>query len=368
MNKNILILCEYYLPGTNAGGIVTSIHNLCSAFSKTYNIFILCKNHDLHSKTLYETKTNTWIDAFGVKIMYVNDKTIINRKFLFNLFAQFDSIYCCGYYWKTALRLCSFSRKNKSVKCIIAVMGSLGKGALKIKRFKKILFYSYVKLFGIFKYITWSCTSNNEVTELLEMFPKAKYEIAEDCITLDNLNPNPKICDKRFVFISRINTIKNLDYAIKILGELKKEIVFDVYGILEDKIYYKKCVDLASTYKNLHFKYCGELKPTEVVSVFKNYDFFLFPSSHENFGHVIFEALKAGCIPIISSNTPWNELTKNKCGFVCEKFNDYMEIVSKLLLLKNSEIVKIKETCVSYATEKYNEAIQKSGFKKLFSD
>ena len=30
----------------------------------------------------------------------------------------------------------------------------------------------------------------------------------------------------------------------------------------------------------------------------------------KNYGHVIFEALAGGCIPIISDQTPWNDIEK----------------------------------------------------------
>ena len=51
------------------------------------------------------------------------------------------------------------------------------------------------------------------------------------------------------------------------------------------------------------------------MEVFSSYDVFLFPTMGENYGHVIFEALSVGCIPIISDRTPWEEIQQKSAGF-----------------------------------------------------
>ena len=52
----------------------------------------------------------------------------------------------------------------------------------------------------------------------------------------------------------------------------------------------------------------------KVIETFSKYDVFLFPTKGENYGHVIFEALAGGCIPIISDQTPWNDIEQAGCG------------------------------------------------------
>ena len=41
----------------------------------------------------------------------------------------------------------------------------------------------------------------------------------------------------------------------------------------------------------------------------------LFPTFGENFGHVIFEALAAGCPILLSDQTPWRGLKEKGCGW-----------------------------------------------------
>ena len=46
-----------------------------------------------------------------------------------------------------------------------------------------------------------------------------------------------------------------------------------------------------------------------------NFHYFLFPTLHENFGHVIHESLAAGCPVIISDQTPWQDLQQKGIGW-----------------------------------------------------
>ena len=44
------------------------------------------------------------------------------------------------------------------------------------------------------------------------------------------------------------------------------------------------------------------------------WDLFLFPTVGENYGHVIQEALSAGCVALISDQTPWQDLEQSGVG------------------------------------------------------
>jgi glycosyltransferase involved in cell wall biosynthesis len=52
-------------------------------------------------------------------------------------------------------------------------------------------------------------------------------------------------------------------------------------------------------------QYRGPIAPDEVSNTFARYDLFVFPTQGENFGHVIFEALRAGTPVLLSDRTPW---------------------------------------------------------------
>lgn len=144
----------------------------------------------------------------------------------------------------------------------------------------------------------------------------------------------------RFVFISRISPKKNLLYAIALMNGQPRASL-DIYGPIEDATYWAECQSLISKY-SLPVAYRGDLRWTQVIPTFQQYHFFLFPTMSENFGHVIFEALAAGCPPLLSNQTPWNDLMENECGWTTpvgmpEMWRRIMEICIAMSQVEYSE-------------------------------
>jgi glycosyltransferase involved in cell wall biosynthesis len=120
------------------------------------------------------------------------------------------------------------------------------------------------------------------------------------------------------VFISRIHPKKNLYYFIKLLTEIRSEIRlnFDVYGVEEDEKYAEECKQLSGSLgKNIHVDFKGPIPYTEVFRTMQRYHLFVLPTLGENYGHVIYEALSAGDPVLISDQTPWRYLEKEKAGW-----------------------------------------------------
>jgi glycosyltransferase involved in cell wall biosynthesis len=114
--------------------------------------------------------------------------------------------------------------------------------------------------------------------------------------------------------------------------------------------------------------YKGTVQPEEVISVFEKYDIFLFPTKGENFGHVIYEALVGGCIPIISNTTPWLELEKNNCGRVCN-LNDidmFRNTIENYLSKNTDQLMEEKNNAIRYAKKKYEYSVKNSGYRKIW--
>jgi glycosyltransferase involved in cell wall biosynthesis len=59
----------------------------------------------------------------------------------------------------------------------------------------------------------------------------------------------------------------------------------------------------------------GSIESKEVVTMLGKYHVFLFPTLGENFGHVILEAMTAGCAILISDATPWRGLQEKGYGW-----------------------------------------------------
>src|SRR5690606_1094671 len=113
-------------------------------------------------------------------------------------------------------------------------------------------------------------------------------------------------------FLSRLSRKKNLDFAIKVLSCVRRDVHFHVYGPTpraEDVDYLSRCEELARNLPaNVQYQYCGDVKNENVVRVLAGYDLFCLPTWGGNYGHVIREALTAGLAVVISDRTPWRGL------------------------------------------------------------
>jgi len=100
------------------------------------------------------------------------------------------------------------------------------------------------------------------------------------------------------------------------LQGLSGEVSFDIYGPIEDAEYWNHCKKaIGALPSNIQVEYRGMIEHERVREVFSVHDLFLFPTLGENYGHVICEALSAGCPVMISDQTPWRNLRTKGVGW-----------------------------------------------------
>lgn len=373
--KKVLILMGRYLPGYKDGGPVRTIKNLTDIFGKEYDIRIMCKDRDHGDLQQYP---NISVDTYN-KVGNANVYYVKNEKFKFksmlNEIKKVDIVYCCGPYNDYAIKAMVLKKLGFfKMPLVIASMGSFSKGALSIKSKKKMIFLNIMKKLGFFKKIVWSVTSVVEKKELKEVIGEnVKCIIAEDLPRTEifEYQKNKKRENLKIIFLSRICEMKNLLGAIDILASINDlNIQFDIYGNKEDIDYWEKCEKKLRTLSaNIKWKYCGECDSEKVLEIFAKYDVFLFPTLGENFGHVINEALIAGCIPIISNNTPWNDIEENNCGKVipitCK--NAYIEAIKYFYNMDNESYKKYIIDLKKYIYEKNRKSLRNTGYYKIFN-
>ena len=374
MKKKVLFLVEYFLPGTRSGGPLTTLLNICSAYSDYVDIFIVCKNHDIGQKVKYKEPTKKWIKKDKYSVMYLEDVDY-NEPYLYHIFDSFPIIFSCGIYEKHSRMIAKYTKSEsfQSQKVYIAPMGQLDTGALHIKFFKKCLFLMYAKLTKFFDKIRWSATSQEEAKRIRRFFRKAKIVKATDEVTYvkpKQIATNHTPGSLRAIFLSRISKKKNLLYAIEILKMIKDtEIYFDVYGFPEDLKYLSKCKISAKKKcpKNIHINFFGAIKKQDVIDKISEYDVFLFPTKSENFGHVIYESLCAGTVPVISDKTPWRLINKKLCiSIPLKKRKEFVNEIESLSKLSSEKMLSIKQECTSFAKKYFENQRKTSGYREIF--
>lgn len=358
----VLIVYNGYLPAKNYGGPVVSIANLVDLCGDSADFYIFTLNHDLNDKkTLFNIKTGE--NKVGkAKVYYFSDKnfTFKNIKREYSKIKP-DLVYQNGFFNFNMMKKSLFLSKKYGVPLIIAPRGELNRNAFLIKRIKKQIYTFFIKNI-IKKNIYFHATSDEEKIELtnrLVIESNKVYNVPNIPSRINNkisLRTSKNIGEIKIIFLSRIQTKKNLDYAIKILNQIKDiEITFDIYGPIENKEYWEKCKYLMEKGgHNIKYSYCGEVNRDEIFSVFSKYDLFFFPTLSENYGHVIVEALLSSCPVLISDQTPWNDIENLGGGFVYNlKDNDkYSEVIRLIASMDEEKISELKILSNNYINNK----------------
>lgn len=376
--KTILILCDWFLPGYLAGGPIQSIATLTKQLGNDIDFKIITTDRDFKSNEAYENvKINEWTIFSGRQVFYVSPENM-NSEFILNLIQNttHDTIYLNSLFSKHfAIDPLRWKQQGKlNSKIVLAPRGMLRDGALAVKPIKKQLFLVYAKLSGLFKNIHWQSTSSDETLEI-------KKRIGSN-VAITEASNFPGIADKinalnkeegklRLCFIARILDIKNLNFAIDILKEIKtSHIIFDVYGPKEDSDYWDLCEHNAKLLPaNIEFKYHGILTPSQIGETISKYHALFLPTRTENFGHIIVETLQNARPVIISDQTPWRYLEKENVGFdiALTDATKFTEAIYKLSAMDQSQFDEMSKNCLSFIQAKLNLEEIKAKYLKLFS-
>jgi glycosyltransferase involved in cell wall biosynthesis len=353
--NRVLVFIDWYLPGYKAGGLVRSMANMAAHLKETHEFWFVTRNHEYCDPTPYSgTIPDAWNEApDGSKIWYCSPGSI-NPRLWFKLLRDSGAevVYLNGIYspWFSVMPLLLFHNKS-SVRIILASGGMLGNGAIRLKAWKKKPFLLLMKLLGAYRNVVWHATSPIEKGEILNRIGRDATVSVVSAFPPD-FDPVPvfkpmlkETGSLKLCFISRVSRKKNLDYALKVLLKVPGDyrICFDVFGPLDDHAYWTYCQQLSRQLpENITFNYRGVVPGKEVIPVFERYHALLFPTWHENFGHVIFECLIAGRPVIISSHTPWQGLERDKAGWNLS-LNDEVQFIDSIVQLSkmNQEIFDV---------------------------
>jgi glycosyltransferase involved in cell wall biosynthesis len=256
-------------------------------------------------------------------------------------------------------------------KIIVAPRGELQNNALNIKRTKKLLYLFIYKLLGFYKNIYFHSTDTIETISIQSLFYISNITQLQNAVKIYNFQPlSKKEKELRIIFISRISRKKNLHFALEILKNVKCNVLFDIYGPKEDEIYWSECFSMIKMINNnVTIRYRGTLQQHEVIEKMRGYHTFLFPTLSENFGHIIVEAMQAGLIPIISNQTPWNNLDDYNAGWdiPLNKPEVYVKVIEKLYSMNAEEYTNKSLAIMEYIHNRLDMEKLTNDYVKFFN-
>ena len=208
---------------------------------------------------------------------------------------------------------------------ICAPRGETSAGALNLKPLKKSLFMSLLRFVRLPKHIVFHATAETEKAEIQACIGSAIEPYVAGNITAEVMRP-PRAKDwlkhaangpLKIIFLSRIHPKKNLDFLLDCLQFFSHPAELSIYGPIDDERFWAACqLQIKSLPCQISVSYDGAIEHHQVAEAMQQNHLFFFPTRGENFGHVIHEAVQAGCVVLLSDQTPWQDLLQNQVGWV----------------------------------------------------
>lgn len=354
--QTILIFVPCYLPGYKFGGPVRSIANMIEALSDEFDFRVFTLDRDLGDEEPYPGVTpDRWNERENCRVFYCSPENLTASTILeVTRRTGPDTLYFNGLMNARFTIYPLLLRKLGLLdvpRVLLAPRGQLSSEALALKAWKKRSYLTLARLFGLFRDVEWHATSPEEEREIRGQIPGDPPVVRAPNFRVrgpeEPFRGRPKKPGRLdAVFLSRIDPKKNLHYALELLGGLQGDVTFDVYGPVDDAAYRDRCRAIAENLaSNVQVKFAGPVAPDAVLKVLSRYHLFFFPTRNENHGHVIDEALRAGCPVLISDRTPFGDLEDRGAGWVVDldAAGSFRDRLRRMLALDDEDFAGLRE-------------------------
>ena len=369
---------DWFEPGFKAGGPIRSCVNFARNMKSLYRICIFTGDRDLNDTTPYpDIESDKWVTFEpGIQIYYCSPKLQTRR----NIAKQWsvvkpDFVYLNSMFsFRFTILPLLVASGQKHVKVILAPRGMLKPSALQFKRAKKKIFLSLFSLTGMQRRIRFHATDTNEINEIIGMFGD-RVAITHAGNYPGYVPPFTKPPQKfpgmlSIIFIGRIHPIKNLDFLLKRLPTIPGEISLTVVGGEEDKSYAAACREIVSTFPGrIKVNFTGDVANKNVPVFLAMNHIFALPTSGENFGHAIFEALAHGKPVLVSDQTPWRNLEQKNAGWdlKLDQPAAFEAAIKKAISFDSQELEKWSHGAWQYVHDYVQQNNLKEAYQRLFN-
>ena len=334
----VLTVVKHYLPGFKSGGPIRSLANLVERLGDEFDFTIVTYDRDSGDREPYPGVRAGAVHRIGkTDVVYLN----ATQWHLSNLAKVItacrpDVLYVNSFFqtqFGVAPIVLRYLGLLPDVPVILAPRGEFSIGALGLKATKKRAYLSASRALGMHRNITWQASSDFEAAEIRHHISKTNgaRSAHRDAVLVvpvvpDLLPPAPTPGRRdghakqpghlRVVFLSRLAPKKNLLGALQMLARVRGSVDLTIYGPIEDRHYWNKCRQaIFALPPNIRVQHAGPIEHEQVADAMVQHDLFFFPTLGENYGHVIVEAMMAGCLVLLSDRTPWRNLASAGVGW-----------------------------------------------------
>jgi len=362
MKPSVTVLVGHYLPGMKAGGPIRSIANLVEGLGDEIDFRIVTRDRDLGDAAPYRSIVpNRWTAIGKGQVRYTSAERLEPFS-LARILREADSgcIYLNSFFsWEFSilpmvLVMLGWIRPKRVV---LAPRGEFSPGALGLKRWRKRAFLALARSLPVYRQAMWHASSALEERDIRAMFGDSvdvRLALPISVLTDTRHNTDKPSGKLRLICLSRVSPKKNLLGALRMLEGLAGEIEFNVYGPAEDEAYLRECrTAIEQLPRNIRVHLHPAVPHERVAVLFASHHLFYFPTLGENYGHVIYEALAAGCPALLSDQTPWRGLAGKGAGWdlPLDSQEQFRAALEKAVAMDDKEFAAASEAARRFARE-----------------
>ncbi|MCX8190163.1 MAG: glycosyltransferase family 4 protein [Candidatus Diapherotrites archaeon] len=316
------------------GGVESSIETLCiELMKKGHFCRVICLNRCGNSKDILSSREkHKRIEILRVPFLDLGIYKIAPKVIEYTKDVDVIHIHGIGFFSDFFLLTKIFHRKP----VVISTHGGIfhtGKSLI-----KRIYFYLWCRAILRLAHKVVA-VSENDLKIFREILPNSKVEYITVPFNLTGFKPGKKE-KNTFIFVGRLSKNKNLPLLIEIFAkssEKNNAMLYIAGGEFDEKI--KVLKELVKRHgAEGRIKILGRCSDKKLKEILSRCDFFISASSHEGFGISTIEAMKAGCIPVLSKIPTFETFVdKGKNGYIID-FHDIELAVHRL-----SEIMSLEE-------------------------
>ncbi len=350
MKPKVLVFVAHYLPSFKSGGPVRSVSSIVESLGHEIDFYIVTRDRDALDREPFSGITvDEWNTVGFAKVFYGSPNWFGFRNISDLVKSEkFDAVYTNSFFeWATGILplLVRRNTRNSFPRTIIAPRGELSSAALGLSRVKKQIFLFAASIFGLHKGVQFQATSSEERDEVQLLFGGATVWLAQNLPNgrLRSRGESPDDASHaalRLIFLSRITPKKNLLFALRVLSNVRQEVIFNIYGPVRDDRYWDQCTQvIKSLPPNVKVHHHGAVTPEEVGPLLWAHHAMFLPTLGENYGHAIAESFLVGTPVLISDKTPWRGLQTLKMGWdlALDDEGGYIDAIEKLAGISTEE-------------------------------
>jgi len=323
MKPKVLIFVDWYTPGYKAGGPVRSMVNLVEHLHQEIDFHIVTSDTEYTEQQPYPSvRSDEWNQGEHGERIYYASRSGQTKAIWKRILAQekWTAVYVNGVYslWYSAAPL--WLSRGQGLKMIVASRGMLAPGPMQHGTLKKRLFLFAMKASGAYSKVHWQGTDQNEAEQIKKQIGANTVHVVPNLPKKQGLEFPPERAKQpgtlNIVSLARIAVEKNTHLAIESLAGLSGQVKYDMYGPVYEEGYWQACQEIIEALsENVQVYARGPVPPSSAEKLLQEAHILLMPSSGENFGHTMLEALSVGLPIVISDRTPWKALNDAHAGW-----------------------------------------------------